>query len=244
MAFKSVSSAFFGFIFIVLQLCYSNVALSKTVTINAIDSGWYVDDGGRSSAAEYNISAGVCPGCPYKREMRNFFLFDLSSVTQTIVSAELRISTGNTETSFGRLVTDDTFETFSLFDVTDESMLSVGDPGNTAMFDDLATGSNYGSYTFNSQTGIFNSPVDLYISMNLTSDAIYDINNTNSLFGIGGTIVSLDNDLSRTQYAFSGTHRGPQIRELILTTVPLPTAFWLFGSGLLGLIGVASRKKE
>jgi len=28
-----------------------------------------------------------------------------------------------------------------------------------------------------------------------------------------------------------------------LTTVPVPAAVWLFGSGLLGLIGVARRKK-
>ena len=28
-----------------------------------------------------------------------------------------------------------------------------------------------------------------------------------------------------------------------LTTVPLPTAIWLFGSGMLGLVGIAWRKK-
>lgn len=32
--------------------------------------------------------------------------------------------------------------------------------------------------------------------------------------------------------------------DLTLTPVPVPQAFWLFGSGLLGLVGMARRKKE
>ncbi len=31
--------------------------------------------------------------------------------------------------------------------------------------------------------------------------------------------------------------------DLLLTPVPVPAAVWLFGSGLIGLIGVARRKK-
>ena len=30
--------------------------------------------------------------------------------------------------------------------------------------------------------------------------------------------------------------------ETVITTVPVPAAVWLFGSGLLGLVGVARRK--
>ena len=35
---------------------------------------------------------------------------------------------------------------------------------------------------------------------------------------------------------------GLQIQEV--TAVPVPTAFWLFGSGLMGLFGIASQKKS
>jgi len=41
---------------------------------------------------------------------------------------------------------------------------------------------------------------------------------------------------------FTETYSSNQVTGT-LTAVPLPTAAWLFGSGLLGLIGVARRKK-
>jgi hypothetical protein len=31
--------------------------------------------------------------------------------------------------------------------------------------------------------------------------------------------------------------------NIVVSAVPVPAAFWLFGSGLIGLIGVARRKK-
>ena len=40
---------------------------------------------------------------------------------------------------------------------------------------------------------------------------------------------------------------GPSLAATLgidnITAVPVPAAFWLFGSGLLGLIGIARRKK-
>jgi hypothetical protein len=42
----------------------------------------------------------------------------------------------------------------------------------------------------------------------------------------------------------SGTSRaGVSFDDFYLTAVPIPAAIWLFGSGLLGLIGIAKRKK-
>jgi hypothetical protein len=38
-----------------------------------------------------------------------------------------------------------------------------------------------------------------------------------------------------TKYSSSG---------IALTSVPIPAAAWLFGSGLLGLVGIARRKKK
>ncbi|MGB5716088.1 MAG: VPLPA-CTERM sorting domain-containing protein [Gammaproteobacteria bacterium] len=32
-------------------------------------------------------------------------------------------------------------------------------------------------------------------------------------------------------------------QQFVVPGVPLPAAFWLFGSGLLGLVGIARRKK-
>jgi len=159
-------------------------------------------------------------------------------MSEQVVGTELRISAGNTAGTFGQLICDDPYETFSLFDVTyAPSMLPTGDAGNTALFDDLANGATYRSYDLT-------SPLDLYISNPLSLDVVSDINNSGELFALGGAITTLDNDLSRTQYAFGGTQMGTQTRELILTTVPVPASVWLLQSGLVTLVRVSGRRSE
>ena len=200
-------------------LIFSGASYASTITLNALNSGWYYDSGVHNSNTQPNISAGVCVTCLYSGETRNFFLFDLSSISENIVSAELRITSGN-------YVSNDPFEIFSLFDVTsDPSILPTNTTQNLSLFDDLGSGQEYGSYQVQQDS-------DTVISIMLNSIAIEDINNTNSLFAIGGAVTSLDNDLTRTQYLFGGTHLGEQTRELIITTVPVPGAFWLFLSSL------------
>ena len=43
--------------------------------------------------------------------------------------------------------------------------------------------------------------------------------------------------------ALQPNHVGVSIRHTAVSFVPVPAAVWLFGSGLIGLIGVARRKK-
>ena len=50
-----------------------------------------------------------------------------------------------------------------------------------------------------------------------------------------GTVVLSD--------AFGGSIPNPTLVPANLTVVPVPAAVWLFGSGLLGLVGIARRKK-
>jgi hypothetical protein len=46
------------------------------------------------------------------------------------------------------------------------------------------------------------------------------------------------------QIDYSAYSNSPKVMELVqITSVPIPAAVWLFGSGLIGLIGVARRKK-
>jgi hypothetical protein len=40
-----------------------------------------------------------------------------------------------------------------------------------------------------------------------------------------------------------GIDGGTELINYSPSTVPLPAAVWLFGSGLIGLIGIARRKK-
>ena len=53
----------------------------------------------------------------------------------------------------------------------------------------------------------------------------------------GGTLIdSITWVLSPTASPFS-------VDNIRLSAVPIPAAVWLFGSGLIGLIGIAKRKK-
>ena len=80
----------------------------------------------------------------------------------------------------------------------------------------------------------------------------------NFLFGGGGLLPNESSnffflDTSATNYAktamfdMTGTGTGPisaQFAAYSPSAVPIPAAVWLFGSGLLGLIGVSRRKKS
>jgi hypothetical protein len=58
-----------------------------------------------------------------------------------------------------------------------------------------------------------------------------------------------DTVLGTTQYrtdqssTVHSSYTGSFEAHYLVSTVPLPSALWLFGSGLLGLIGIAGRKK-
>lgn len=79
---------------------------------------------------------------------------------------------------------------------------------------------------------------------------------SNSLNYVGNaTAAGTDSSISKTfslgpgQYSIvfggnppSGAAAGPVPYQATLTTVPVPAAVWLFGSGLIGLAGLARRK--
>lgn len=57
--------------------------------------------------------------------------------------------------------------------------------------------------------------------------------------------ISLDKKWTTTGFAITSNRLTPDVMTegLNVTSVPLPAAVWLFGSGLLGLIGISRRKK-
>lgn len=70
-------------------------------------------------------------------------------------------------------------------------------------------------------------------------------------FGIGEQALGMSYDVAADGYNFvdkwhldddSARHLGIQMATAYINSVPVPAAVWLFGSGLLGLIGVARRK--
>ncbi|HIO54930.1 MAG TPA: VPLPA-CTERM sorting domain-containing protein, partial [Chromatiales bacterium] len=43
---------------------------------------------------------------------------------------------------------------------------------------------------------------------------------------------------------FAGFNANFDITAIHITNVPVPAAVWLFGSGLVGLAGIASRRRQ
>ena len=120
---------------------------------------------------------------------------------------------------------------------------------SNGMMSDLGTlgGSTSTAYGINSSgqvvgyaitTGEAATHAFLYSGGNLL-----DLNNLISP-NSGWTLVDAQgiNDLG--QILGWGSYNGQDVAFLMtpISTVPLPAAFWLFGSGLLGLIGIARRK--
>jgi probable HAF family extracellular repeat protein len=79
---------------------------------------------------------------------------------------------------------------------------------------------------------------------------IYDngsMTDLNSLIGAGsGWYLWWADDINDSgQIIGTGWHYGQQHAFLLTpAAVPVPAAIWLFGSGLLGLLGIALRRKE
>src|SRR6476660_8910889 len=71
-------------------------ASAQVVLLSATNRGYYDNTGGRSpQSATANYSAGDARGLPpcgqCTNDIRNFFVFDLSGVTQPILSAQLEL---------------------------------------------------------------------------------------------------------------------------------------------------------
>jgi len=109
-----------------------------------------------------------------------------------------------------------TYFEYNMFDViTDAATLNSNNGVNQAIYDDLGSGVHYGSFDIT----VAGDPSEI-LMLELNEGFISDIN---------AAILGVD------QYFSIGGKRS-------LPAVPIPATAWLFGSGLIGLIGVARRK--
>lgn len=140
---------------------------------------------------------------------------------------------------------------------------------NISILNDLGDGSIYGSRLITAADGEnpglmpspFASPGNTdcsdptnaicgrWLEVTLNADALADINATTGIFMFGGSVpdtigVGTEQIMSQTAFDLSThpEHRTP-LPHLELTVVPVPAAVWLFGSGLIGLVAIARRKK-
>jgi hypothetical protein len=178
-------------------------AEADTLTLNAIDSGYYTP-AGRHSSSNINFAIGTAVETGYIFDYRNFFVFDLSTVSGIVTSATLVTNSGGVRGS----------DTYTLYDIsTDISALTedhdIPDSYAPNIYSDIGSGGVYGSVVIED---IDWNP----ISISMNSAAISGINSVlGGLFAIGGSYP-----VNTSAYAFfsSGSNLD---RNLILEVVPV-----------------------
>lgn len=91
---------------------------------------------------------------------------------------------------------------------------------------------------------VYNTGVSQNISINAVTNSgslLSTVVSTDSIIGLETFILNWSNILSASWTETSGSYL--QLDNISVSSVPVPAAVWLFGTGLVGLIGVARRKK-
>lgn len=236
-------------------VCFSLTSVAQAATITLTASG---DDRGAFNS-DFIVSALAQPwkvvqnsfltraigtGADSIQATRNYHLFSIPNLApgEVITGAELRIT--HPSNSYD---SPDATETVTLYDVSTAGSV-LRNPDDTQaltvladIFDDLGGGTVYGSFEGSLSD---NGTVE---SILLNADALSALNlAAGSEWGIGGAITTNGGTTAFgvAERVLRGTGASTAATELVLTTavVPVPAAVWLFGSGLLGLVGVARRR--
>ncbi|QDU23851.1 RHS repeat domain-containing protein [Urbifossiella limnaea] len=177
-------------------------AIDPTVVLDLADSGWYTAEGYHDPSNTNYITGRYTSFSPL--EYRSFFVADLSEVDGEVLAAQLRIQNPNYNSP-------DPSETFSLFDVnTPVGVLTAGGFGLTGVFDDLGTGSAYGSATVSAA----GTPGLVTVDLNAAGRAALQAS-AGGLFAMGGGLTTLRPD-SISEFAFGGSGNGT--RQIEITT--------------------------
>ncbi len=211
-------------------------AVADTIALTATDSGWYKSDGSASPLTDQNYIAGAVSSI--SPEYRDFFVFDLSNVTQTIVSAQLEAYNPSASVvgDFSNGYTSpNASDTYDLFDVS-TSIAALGSrSGGVAAFSDLGTGTIYGSHVFTTADN------GTLVSIPLDSAALVALNTSHGLFALGGADISVvlgvgrDNIFAFTAGPLGGSPVSDTTRELVIQTVSTPES----ATGVLLCAGIS-----
>jgi len=174
-----------------------------TITLNAVDTGWY-DSTGFHGPTNRNYHAGDENVSP--RITRNWFTFNLPTLTAPIISAQLKVNTFDYNSP-------QTSETYELRDVTTAvPTLTAGGSGLTGIYADLGDGAIYGSQDYS------NADDNLIRTIELNAAAISTLTaKSGQAFALGGLLTTLDT-IDNTEYVFGFSNPVPGDVQLILNT--------------------------
>ncbi|MFM5958430.1 MAG: hypothetical protein ACKOQ2_14915, partial [Dolichospermum sp.] len=173
----------------------------STITLNAADTGWY-DSTGFHNPGNTNYVVGD-GGVLY----RNWFTFNLPTLTAPIISAQLKVK--NWE-----YTSNDATETYQLQEVTTPvPTLTAGGSGLTAIYADLGDGAIYGSQNYQNTDDYGTSTITLNAAAISALTA-----RSGQAFAFGGLLTTLDT-LINQEYVFGFSNSVvPADVQLILNT--------------------------
>jgi hypothetical protein len=185
------------------------------MTLDAAARGWVFANGianGRNPANNTFAGWGADTG-----DVNNWFAFDLSSLSGTVVAAELLLNIDG-------YMSPDASETLVLRHVaTPTGVIGTVDSG--AHFTDLMTGEIFGSRAFTAgDSGFLQS-----IPLNAAAVADLDLS-TGGLWEVGGHLSSLSRS-GPYEAIFWAAIGDPSTTQLRITTVPEPAALTLVAFG-------------
>ncbi len=196
---------------------------ASALTFDSVDQGQYNMAGDHSFPNTNYVAGNVAGTSP--DVLRNFFVFDLSSVSGNITSAELRLFNPN----FGFQSVDPS-EDYALFDVTTPASTLVGtlgrNLGRADIFADLGTGIGYGVTTVTTADNGSTVVVPLNASFVAAATA------TSGLLAIGGAVTTLDGSINTGELIFGFSGNPGQL----VLNVPEPSAPLLLVVGLAGIV--------
>lgn len=217
---------------LVSRLCVV-VALASGVpasaaTIDATDSGWY-NASGTHVAQNDNYIVGAGNGTLY----HNFFVFDLTGVTDLVVSASLQLyNPDNALPALKGYISPDATETYALYDVsTAIGTVQASNAGaaGQAVYNDLGSGLEFG------QVVVSAADNGSIVSVVLNDDGLAALNAARGgQFALGGALTTLGGASTEYLFGFSMSIGNPEVRQLVMETsaVPEPGVLLLLGPAL------------
>lgn len=200
---------------LVLAAPRTGQAACQQIILNAVDSGFY-DRSGFHSPTDRSYTVGEPYGVSSSRTPhRNFFVFEIPSMTNQISAATLELFSFSSYSPEGS-------ETFELREVTTPvTTLRAGGFGQVGVYADLGDGLVFGGRTYSTffgTNGVENIP--------LNGAFVASANTTRGqLLALGGQLTTLDADPLSQEVLFLYSHAGFVTARLILTlgsdTVPV-----------------------
>ena len=162
------------------------------------------------------------------------FSFNTGVANAALITGEMGL-TGAYSTSGGIDFADDT--DISLTSVTGTS--GIGDLGVTVGFGTVGAINN-GDFSFSPFSPVTNVFIIGGWQLDLTTLSITD--QTDSKLTMAGTGILSGVGFENTLASWTYSSQVSSSYSMSITAVPVPAAVWLFGSGLIGLVGLARKK--